>query len=75
MESKEFFDVQNKERLIYVLISFQTCTLFGMWLIPTLLSLKNFWWRFVIIWACFTLVTGVMMKRAMEKPVHVSTPR
>lgn len=55
--------------------TYHTCTLIGMLIIPTLLSLKNFWWRFVIVWAIFTLITGFIMKRAMEKPVHFSTPR
>ena len=76
MERKEFSKQKTKianENSHF--LSFQTCTLIGMLIIPTLLSLKNFWWRFVIVWAIFTSITGFIMKRAMEKPVHFSTPR
>ena len=70
-----FFSRENKYCQTVLLSLLQAVTLLGMWLIPTLLSMKNFWWRFVVVWAIFPIITGFMMKRAMEKPVSVSTPR
>jgi len=55
--------------------SYHFCTLVGMWSIPMLLSLKNWWWRFIVFWLFFTLVTAAIMKRAMEKPIQGTTPR
>jgi len=55
--------------------SYHVCTLVGMWSIPLLLSAKNMWIRFIVIWSIFTLVTAIIMRKAMEKPIEVSTPR
>jgi len=55
--------------------SYHVCTLVGMWSIPFLLSAKNMWIRFIVIWSIFTLVTAIIMRKAMEKPIKGSTPR
>lgn len=54
---------------------FQVCTLVGMWIIPMGMSARNAWWRFVVIWALFTLVTAAIMNKATQKPIGGSTPR
>jgi len=46
-----------------------------MWIIPMGMSVRNAWWRFVAIWAIFTIVTAAIMKRATQKPIGGSTPR
>jgi len=55
--------------------SYHVCTLIGMWTIPLVMSARNGWFRFVTIWALFSLVTGFITKRATEKPITVTTPR
>lgn len=50
-------------------------TLIGMWIIPLGISLRNAWWRFVVIWCAFTMITSAVMIRALEKPIRGSTPR
>ena len=59
----------------YFVSTLQVCTLVGMWSIPLLLSAKNVWIRFVIIWSLFTFVTAIIMRKALEKPIQGSTPR
>lgn len=49
--------------------------MFGMWLIPLLLSIKFFYIRFIIIWLIFTVITGIVTKKAMKAPLDRSTPR
>ncbi len=51
------------------------CTLAGMWLIPMVMSAKNVWLRFLFIWLVMSLISGVVMKKAMERPINGSTPR
>ncbi|XP_077290436.1 E3 ubiquitin ligase Rnf121 [Arctopsyche grandis] len=55
--------------------SYSLTTMIAMWIIPVGLSLKNQWWRFIIIWAIFTSITAWIGKRAMQKPVAGTTPR
>merc|ERR1712150_132877 len=47
----------------------------GMWSIPFLLSAKNIWTRFIVIWLIFTVITAFVMRKVMEKPIDGSTPR
>ncbi len=56
-------------------IFIQVCTLIGMWLIPLALSIKNYWWRFIVIWLMISTISGVISKKALEKPIRGSTPR
>jgi len=50
-------------------------TLFGMWLIPVVMSARNHWWRFVLIWLAATALCSFVTKRALEQPVARTTPR
>lgn len=53
----------------------QLITLMWLWIIPIVLCVKNIWWRFIISWVIFSLLTGLVMRRAMMKPVSGTTPR
>ncbi|KAI0222129.1 RING-type domain-containing protein [Lamellibrachia satsuma] len=55
--------------------SYQLATLLGMWLVPIVLCLKFYWWRFIIIWAIFSLITAFVAFKATRKPLSGSTPR
>ena len=48
--------------------------MFGMWLIPFILSVKFFYTRFLIIWFIFTIITGIVAKKAYRVPLDRSTP-
>lgn len=55
--------------------SYLLMSLLALWLLPVGMSIKNFWWRFVIIWLIFSAITGVVMKKAYQKPIEGNTPR
>ncbi|KAG4068076.1 hypothetical protein HA402_011409 [Bradysia odoriphaga] len=55
--------------------SYSLTTLIALWLIPIVVCLKNFWWRFTISWVVFTLISLIVMRKANTKPVSGSTPR
>ncbi|KAK2184828.1 hypothetical protein NP493_251g02049 [Ridgeia piscesae] len=55
--------------------SYQVATLMGMWLVPIVLCLKFHWWRFIIIWSIFSVITAFIAFRATRKPLSGSTPR
>ncbi|XP_022242231.1 RING finger protein 121-like isoform X2 [Limulus polyphemus] len=55
--------------------SYQRVSLLGMWIIPVLVSLRNHWWRFIIIWAIFTILTCIVVSRGLQKPISGRTPR
>jgi RING finger protein 121 len=48
--------------------------MFGMWLIPFILSIRFFYTRFLITWFIFTLITGFVTKKAYKVPLDRSTP-
>jgi len=50
-------------------------TLLGMWLVPICFSGYNLWYRFILTWLLFTSITGVVVRKAMEKPLNCTTPR
>ncbi|KAK9870903.1 hypothetical protein WA026_009860 [Henosepilachna vigintioctopunctata] len=55
--------------------SYAMATIVGMWLVPLILSLKNYWWRFVFIWLLFTCISGLITRKALQKPLERTTPR
>lgn len=55
--------------------SYQIVTLFGMWLIPAVLSIKFTWWRFLCIWLVFTCITTYVSIKATRHPIAGTTPR
>ncbi|KAG8280317.1 hypothetical protein J6590_084593 [Homalodisca vitripennis] len=55
--------------------SYQFATLFGMWIIPLGMCLKNQWWRFIFLWLVFSCITGLIVRKALEKPIQGTTPR
>ncbi len=58
-----------------MLLWLQAATLIGMWVIPIFLCIKFEWWRFIIVWIFFSLVTGLVTFKATRKPLSGSTPR
>ena len=53
----------------------QAVTLFGMWTIPFYLSIQMGFWRMLVIWTIFSVVTIFVMFKATRKKLHVNTPR
>ncbi|CAF5189179.1 unnamed protein product, partial [Rotaria magnacalcarata] len=59
----------------YHIRSYQFFTMIAMWLIPFGLSIKFFYFRFIIIWICFTIITVYATRRASRQPIEPNTPR
>ncbi|KFM78190.1 RING finger protein 121, partial [Stegodyphus mimosarum] len=55
--------------------SYQRVSLLAMWLIPVIISVNHGWIRFIITWAIFTLLTCIVISRALQKPIAGMTPR
>ncbi|XP_067140326.1 E3 ubiquitin ligase Rnf121 [Centruroides vittatus] len=55
--------------------SYQRVSLLGMWIIPIIVSIHHGWWRFIIIWFVVTILTGIVMSKALQKPISGTTPR
>ncbi|XP_034187311.1 E3 ubiquitin ligase Rnf121 isoform X2 [Osmia lignaria lignaria] len=55
--------------------SYQLITLVAMWIIPFGLSLKNRWWRFIFLWLVSSCITGLVVRKAVQKPIAGTTPR
>lgn len=55
--------------------SYNMATLAGMWIVPLGFSLYHHWWRFLLTWIIFTVVTAFITHKARKKPLHGSTPR
>ena len=49
--------------------------LFGLWAIPAVWSVWGGYWRMLIVWSCYTAVTGWVGRRALQRPVDRRTPR
>ncbi|XP_064636124.1 E3 ubiquitin ligase Rnf121-like isoform X2 [Lineus longissimus] len=55
--------------------SYQIVTLLGMWIIPIFFCLKFHWWRFIIIWAIFSVINGYISSLASRTRIAGTTPR
>lgn len=45
--------------------SYQNVSMFGMWIIPLIISVYNQYWRFVFIWSVITIVTLLLIFRPL----------
>ncbi len=50
-------------------------TLVGLWLMPAIISLHLHFWRFLGVWALYTLGTGYLLYLVMHKRTDHSVPR
>lgn len=39
------------------------------------MSISMSYWRFIVFWSLFSLITGLILRKALEKPLLGSTPR
>ena len=47
----------------------------GVWVAPILAALKLEWHWFAVWWLLYSVVTGFVVKLALEKPVRPHIPR
>ncbi|XP_027010113.1 RING finger protein 121 isoform X2 [Tachysurus fulvidraco] len=55
--------------------SYNLVTLFQMWVVPLYFTTKLHWWRFLVTWFIFSIVTAFITFRATRKPLECTTPR
>ncbi|EDV24597.1 uncharacterized protein TRIADDRAFT_50320 [Trichoplax adhaerens] len=55
--------------------SFQAVTLIGMWTIPFYYSIVKLFWRMLIVWTVFTIISGYLLYRSIRGPIYGSIPR
>lgn len=55
--------------------SYQIVTLVGLWVIPVGMCLKMGFWRMLVIWTVFSVITVFIMFKATRRRVSVYTPR
>jgi len=55
--------------------SFQTVTLFGLWLIPLAVCIFLGFWRFIFFWTTFTISTGYLLWKASQSTLEKDLPR
>lgn len=46
-----------------------------MWITPFGFSLKHHWWRFIFLWLVSSCITGLVVRKAIQKPITGTTPR
>ncbi|KAL2080403.1 hypothetical protein ACEWY4_024196 [Coilia grayii] len=55
--------------------SYNLITLFQMWIVPLYFTTKLHWWRFLVTWFLFSIITAFVTFRATRKPLTCTTPR
>jgi hypothetical protein len=55
--------------------SYQFGSLLALWLFPLAAAVPGHWWRFLLVWSCFSAVTGYLLRRVLtERPLQRDTP-
>eukprot|EP00195_Chlamydomonas_chlamydogama_P012155 CAMPEP_0202897870 /NCGR_PEP_ID=MMETSP1392-20130828/6528_1 /ASSEMBLY_ACC=CAM_ASM_000868 /TAXON_ID=225041 /ORGANISM="Chlamydomonas chlamydogama, Strain SAG 11-48b" /LENGTH=379 /DNA_ID=CAMNT_0049583633 /DNA_START=134 /DNA_END=1273 /DNA_ORIENTATION=- len=55
--------------------SYDLVTLIGLWLMPAIFSLQLKFWRFIMVWLVYTVVTVYLLHMAMKRKLESTTPR
>ena len=55
--------------------SYQTFTLWGLWLIPFALAVMMGNYRFIFVWTVFSIMAAFVIKKAIQRPLSHETPR
>nr|XP_026691964.1 RING finger protein 121 [Ciona intestinalis] len=55
--------------------SYNMVTLLGMWIVPLIFTIKMLWFRFIVTWVIYTIVTCFVVLKARKKPLSGTTPR
>lgn len=55
--------------------SYLFVSLLALWIIPFGISIRNYYWRFVISWSIFSFMTLLVLQRSFERPPAKTTPR
>uniref|UniRef100_H2ZFP1 RING-type domain-containing protein n=1 Tax=Ciona savignyi TaxID=51511 RepID=H2ZFP1_CIOSA len=55
--------------------SYNMVTLLGMWIVPLAFSVKMHWFRFIITWIIYTIITSIVIMKARKRPLSGTTPR
>uniref|UniRef100_A0A914UVQ3 RING-type domain-containing protein n=2 Tax=Plectus sambesii TaxID=2011161 RepID=A0A914UVQ3_9BILA len=55
--------------------SYQVATLLGMWLIPVFVCVQRGWWRFLVTWCIYSLLSSYVWFRATRPQMSGTTPR
>lgn len=50
-------------------------TLLGLWLVPAVISFHFRFWRFLLVWSIFSVMTGFMFYLCSARRLDRSTPR
>jgi RING finger protein 121 len=55
--------------------SYQLITLFGLWIMPAIISISAFYVRMLFVWSVFSAVTGFFVYKSTRRSITGSTPR
>lgn len=55
--------------------SYQFATLLSMWLVPCILSIQKQFWRFLVTWIVFTLISAYIWSLSSRPHISGKTPR
>lgn len=55
--------------------SYETVTLFGLWILPFIYCVRLQWWRFIVIWSLYSIASGFVIFLSKRNPLAGTTPR